>query len=564
MFGNPTAKLASLFGQLAEIQKRIDDSARKVVEGIVQGIDIEDDVSPSSREALSGRDFSWYQDVANAVTGYGFLPPAAYEPSSWMSRPLESRLLSEYALGDGGAVVATWFAFRTGEGRPEHRIVSLLTFFEDGSSFDTVAGGYRSPLPSLETDREERLPQDTPVAELLARHRAHVAEYGSAPRRFESLSAHLAARKEHSRRCRAYRQGLGLSLVERYIEVMFTGDKAEVGARYLDAIRKHPEWYKYANGAPNSATQTASNGAGRKEDESRDTRQAPTESAATPPAAAKVRDVLPAMPIRFMMSATEDGRRTLTTFGMLFSGLPELLLREVAANHCRAARVLAGTVVAGLARHRGAIPNEAEFLAQVVSEQGARITITRADAVSAGVTNVDPNGESREVDVHLALRWFTNQDEPSLLLMNPLPDDSRSLDERLREACARLGVEVPAARGADTGEESMRQAHERAVARLEEVRARWKARAISEEKVLVKFRAAKGDHGEYVWLEVLDWRDDALDGEVVTPAPRVGLERRHPVTIEPSRIYDELVLGPSGAAMPALTDVVATDYGMDL
>jgi hypothetical protein len=199
-----------------------------------------------------------------------------------------------------------------------------------------------------------------------------------------------------------------------------------------------------------------------------------------------------------------------------------------------------------------------------VSEQGARIAITRADAIVAGVTNVGDARGGTSIDVHLALRGFTPEDEAALLLVNPLPDESSSLDERLREACARLGVEVPAARGADTGEDAMRQAHERAVAQLGEVRARWRTQAASEEKVLVKYRATDGERGEYVWLEVSDWRDGSLDGEVVTPAPRVGLTRRQHVTIQESQIYDYLVMGPSGPAVPALTDVVATDYGMDI
>ena len=109
-FGKATAKLASLFGELAEIQKQIDDSARKIVEGIVRMIDAESDESPSSREALAGRDLSWYQEVSGALTNNGFDTPAAYEPTDWMSRPVESRALVEYALGDGGTIVACWFA----------------------------------------------------------------------------------------------------------------------------------------------------------------------------------------------------------------------------------------------------------------------------------------------------------------------------------------------------------------------------------------------------------------------------------------------------------------------
>ena len=560
-FGKTAAKLASLFGELAEIQKQIDESARKIVEGIVRMIDAESDESPSSREALAGRDLSWYQEVTDALTSGGFDTPAAYEPTEWMSRPVESRALVEYALGDGGTIVACWFAIPATETRAESRLVNLFTLFDDGSTYDTVAGGSPALLWGLETEREERLAADTPVAELLARHRAYVAAYGSKPRRVESVDAYLASRKERKRVRRAYWTGMGLSLVERYIGERFTGDRAEVGEAYLDAIRKHPEWYKYASRDPGARTDAAANGARH---ERGSTPHAASDEGTAAPRTKQVRDVLPTMPLRFMISETEDGRRTLTTFGMLFSGVPELLMREVAANHCRAARVLAGTVVAGLARHRGAIRDEAAFLAELVSERGARFTITQADAITAGVNGVGDAPDDAAVDVHLALRGFTPADEASLLLVNPLPDDSRSPDERVREACARLGVEVPAARGVDTADDAMREAHERAVARLDDARARWSARAASGEKVLVKYRATDGERGEYVWIEVRDWRDGALDGEVVTPAPRIGLSRNQPVSIQHSQIYDYLVLGPSGTAVPALTDLVATDYGMDL
>jgi hypothetical protein len=270
------------------------------------------------------------------------------------------------------------------------------------------------------------------------------------------------------------------------------------------------------------------------------------------------------MRLKFLMSSTDDGRRTLTTFGMLLAGLPELIVSDVAANHSRAARSLAGTVATGIARRRSAAGNDAEFVAQLVSPSGMRITLTHADALAARLTQVGGYPGSHPVDVHLLLRGFTPDDEPSLLGLNPLPDDSRSFDERLREACALLGAEVPAARGAETADDAMQEAHERAVARLSEVRARWKTRVAAKETVLVKFRASQGDHGEYVWLEVRDWRDGALDGEVVTPAPRVGLSLGQQLTIKDSQVYDQLVVGPSGAAFPALTDLVASDYGRDV
>ena len=77
----------------------------------------------------------------------------------------------------------------------------------------------------------------------------------------------------------------------------------------------------------------------------------------------------------------------------------------------------------------------------------------------------------------------------------------------------------------------MREAHEHAVTRMDEIRTRWRTRVASEEKVLVKIRASQGELGEYVWLEVRDWRDGELDGEAVTPAPRVGLSLGQHITM---------------------------------
>ncbi|MEO5815061.1 MAG: hypothetical protein ABIT20_07265 [Gemmatimonadaceae bacterium] len=534
MFDKAMSKFASLFGQLAEIQKDIDDSAKRVVEGIARMIDVVDDEAPSSREALTGRDFSWYQEVTGALAADGFSAPAAYEPRAWMSRPVETRTIVEYSLDDNGAVVAYWFATNATAKRPERRTVNLITVFADGTSVDTVAGGVTSTLPLMDTEHEELLPEGTPVAQLLARHRARIAQHHGVRRTFASLDAYLANRQQRKQLRTAFWRGMGLSLVERYIGERFTGDSEEVGTAYLDAIRKHPEWYKYAS--------------------------AEADADLPAPAAAPAR----AMPLNFLMSQADDGRRTLTTFGMLFAGLPELLMTDLAANHCRAARVLAGTAARTIARSRSASANDAEFVAQLVAEHGARVTLTRADAIAAGVTHVDGNRDSTPVDVHLARRGFTIEDEPSLLHLDPLPDDTGTFDERLREACARLGVDVPAARGADTRDDAMREAHARAVTRLAEVRMRWKNRAVGEDKVLVKMRASQGEVGEYVWLAVRDWRDDALDGEVVTPAPRVGLTLGQLLTIEESQVYDQLVIGPAGATVPALTDIVATDYGMDI
>ena len=70
-------------------------------------IDDVNDEAPSSREALAGRDFSWYQEVTNVMTSDGFSRPAAFEPRAWMSRAVESRAIVGYALGDAGTIVGS-------------------------------------------------------------------------------------------------------------------------------------------------------------------------------------------------------------------------------------------------------------------------------------------------------------------------------------------------------------------------------------------------------------------------------------------------------------------------
>lgn len=192
-----------------------------------------------------------------------------------------------------------------------------------------------------------------------------------------------------------------------------------------------------------------------------------------------------------------------------------------------------------VARERTAATETVQF-ASLTGPSGMRVTLTTADAIAARVTRVARTADPRTVVVQLAMGGFTENDEPTFLKMTPLPDDGGSADDAMREL------------------------HERARERIGDVRARWRARATSGETVLVKMRAMQGDVGEYVWLEVLDWRDGTLDGNVATPAPRVGLGMVQRLTLDESQVYDQLVKGPPDPAVYPFTDMVATDYGMDV
>jgi hypothetical protein len=269
------------------------------------------------------------------------------------------------------------------------------------------------------------------------------------------------------------------------------------------------------------------------------------------------------MPLNFMMSAREDGRRIVTTFGMLFAGMPELLLDGIAANHCRSARFLLATVARGIARLRAEAGSDDAVLAALVSAAGAPLKLLAADAVAAESGRPRP-ALPAPVDVHIALRGFTPDDEPSLLGVDPLPGMRGSFDERLRAACLQLGHDAPAGRSADSMEEAMQDAHARAVAGLPAMKRRFQSGLDAGQRLCVKMRATSGDVGEYVWLQIHSWRDGELSGEVITPAPRVSLAAGQQLTIGEDRVFDHLIAGPHGIIEPSVTDQVAEDYGVDI
>jgi hypothetical protein len=540
MADKPDFDFASAFRQLSEAQQQIDAAAKTIVEGVQRMIDVVTDEAPSNRAALAGRDFSWHEGVARMLSDDGFGAPEAFEPRAWMSQAIETRALAEYAIGDGGTVIANWFALPPKGARPEHRVVVLSSISEDGHSFTTTHNGARSNLSHPPTTHADYVEPQLSLRDVLIRHRAAVAHHGTPMRRFADVASYHAARTEVSERTANFRRDQGLGLVERYIRANFQGENADVGEAYLQAIRAHPEWYAYAD-------------RGRATPEPEPVRT-PADSGAH---AAR-------MPLVFLMSEGESGRRTITTFGMLFAGLPELLASEIAANHCRAARFLLGTVSRAIARQRQEAGDESALLAALVSTAGATVTLTAQDVVADEPDAPSP-GSAAPVVVHVARRGFTADDAPALLGVDPLPGTAGSLDERLRAACRQLGHDTPPGRSAESMEEAMQDAHMQAVARLPDMKRRFQSGLGAGERLCVKTRRAVSDDvGEYIWLEVHGWTDRDLSGEVITPAPRINVAAGQQLTIGEDRVFDYLVAGPDGILEPSRTDQVAGDYGLDI
>jgi hypothetical protein len=247
MFDKLKFSMQSAFREMSEAQQKIDASARRIVEGIQRMIDTLPDEEPSSRDALAGHDFSWYEATARTLSAEGFGTPQGFEPTGWLSKPVESRTLSENALGDGGTILATWFVVRATATRAEQRIVAFSSISEDRHNFDTVPDGTASNLPEPPTAHTDRVDLKLSLVDMLNHHRAWVSRHGVPMRRFPDVTTYHTARTEVAARTARFRRDQGLGLVERYIATRFLGDKAEIGAAYVDAIRAHPEWYAYSD-----------------------------------------------------------------------------------------------------------------------------------------------------------------------------------------------------------------------------------------------------------------------------------------------------------------------------
>src|SRR5689334_8866095 len=98
-----------VFRQLTGLQGKVDDAARKIVHGVTRLVDVELVEVSSARSTLPSRDFGWYDEIAASLATESFGAPIIVEPRSWSARPPERRALSEYAIGERGTIVASWF-----------------------------------------------------------------------------------------------------------------------------------------------------------------------------------------------------------------------------------------------------------------------------------------------------------------------------------------------------------------------------------------------------------------------------------------------------------------------
>lgn len=296
------------------------------------------------------------------------------------------------------------------------------------------------------------------------------------------------------------------------------------------------------------------------------------EAASAPPAepaSSSPRDADAPFPIMFLCSPTADGGRSnLTTLGLFFRGVPEMLLPGLAGNHLRAGRFLVNTIARKLASMSGAIRLE-----DAESEAGLVVTLTRDDVapnepfLRRGAEL--PPGDATAVWVRLHFEPFGDDtDEPAMLLrMLPMPGFLGDPDLWLRDTCRTLGQDAPDPLPSSALDREIAAAAERARATLPAIRERFCHGLAPDESLLVKVAlVTSSGGGEHVWVRVVGWEDDNLSGILESkPHDCSGYTLGQEMRFAASDVEDRCIASKTrGIVEPGLTDIIVLDFGVDI
>jgi len=290
------------------------------------------------------------------------------------------------------------------------------------------------------------------------------------------------------------------------------------GAPLVESIRAHPEWW---TGEEQKAEQGEDGG----------------------------------FHLMFLRSAETSGRWHFTTAGLALFGLPEIQMKEVAGNHCRAARFLMA-VVARKLRDGATGPELVLGLADVPHPN---VFLTRPDEVTV-------DGEAR---VLLVPDGFGDEapDVAGLVSLVPPKDYRGDTDQWLRESCRCLGQDAPKALGAERFELEMTAASRKAKGTLATLRPRFAAGLPADETFLIKVGLSVPTGGrECVWVSVREWKGETLVGTLETEPHNVpGIKQGQEMRVAEGDVFDRTVYSRErGVVEVAMTDVVAQEFGVDV
>jgi hypothetical protein len=531
--------LDETFKAIREYRQALEQKAKIFIRSTKATIAIREELQPGLSAPFAQKHGEWYAQIKQQLVDAGFSPTMEYSTVGGKEKPPEEKTHYAFAGAADGTSWATWFLF---PGKTVVHGVILQSWMEDGSVYTTVSGLTDTGMPSPPTHIDTILPADVPVAAILEAHRGAIANSGSAPRAIPNADAYHAARDDLQRETGERRAAQGPALLAPRIRGYYKDKDVEEGEDVIAAILSHPEWW---SGEATPAGQ--------------------------PP--------LARVPVRYLISRDpKTGRGHMTTFGLTAIGLRELQMKDVAANHCRAARFMMWVVAQKLAR----LAESAESRAAFEKALGGKVTVTEQD-LPLGVPVLGLVRPAAPVSIEVGLQpegfddagssrgglfsRFTKETPNQPLTLKPAHAAVGNKDVWLRTMTRKLGIEVPDALPFATKDEAMKAASELALRTLPDFQRRWQAGLPPDQAFVLKTGlTTRLGTKEYVWLSVDDWKGDTVVGKLhVQPQDVPELTLGQSIRVAVSDVFDRgLTSSTLGILEPALTDVVAQDYGLDV
>lgn len=529
--------------QLLEAQKEIDASAQRVLDGVRQYLAIRETLVPGFNKTFAKTHGEWYATVEKTLVGARFTPLGQYQNAEVGETPDEKQAYYHFAVGDEGTIVASWFTV-AGPEKPL-RCVTLESWGENGSACGTVSGATPSGLPTRPEEIIKRFAEGASVVGMVKVHRGLLAQLGAPAKKLKDMKEILAQRDEDQVRTAEYRRSLGHVVLAEGMLTQVFGKDDEYATELLETIKAHPEWWTGEKAAQ------------------------PEIDASEPPQ------------FMFLMSRDEEGdegRVHITTAGLAMRGLPEMQMKELAANHCRGARLLMGVTAMGIVKHAASLSPANTPMEERLS--GIEIPV-RANPINP----VESTRPLEDVVVALEMEEFggkggqvanlfsvllQKKKADGLLRVKPPTSWSGTADEWLREACRRLSggtIEVPPPLPWSAFEDTMAAASQRAVANLPELRHRLKSGLPPGHFAVIKTGLQANSGGrEFVWVKVTEAPPGEFVGTlVVEPADVDGYALGQTVRVADADVFDRGIYTESQTVIqPPLTDDVAQDFGVDL
>ena len=505
---------ADAFKELMELQAQIDESARSIVESVRTTVDHRAEYLAVRAADYPGHDAGYYDGTGKELAAEGIGTLGDFEDATFSRRNPDKQVFVRLGLANDGTIGAMWFRLGTASS------VSVSSWLEDGRTITTFRAATESSLPVPSTSVSERLPLETSVRDLVRRHRSRVRATGVLPRQLGGIDDLLAAFAADESAVAAFREKEGIALFEPMLRAKLGERYEDEGEPLVESIRAHPEWW---TGEEQKAEHEGGGGGG--------------------------------FHLMFLRSAETSGRWHFTTAGLAMFGLPELQMKEIAGNHCRAARFLMA-VVARKLRDGATGPELALGLADVPHPN---VFLTRPDEVAV-------DGEAR---VLLVPEGFGDEapDVAGLIHLVPPKAYRGDKDQWLRESCRCLGQDAPKALRADQFEIQMAAASRRAKGTLAALRSRFRAGLEGDEQLLIKVGLSVPTGGrEFVWVSVREWNGDLLVGTLETEPHNVpGIKQGQEMRVAESDVFDRTIYSRErGVVEVAMTDIVAQEFGVDV